>query len=49
MKAIKLCTKIGGNNLPKVKFANFGDKFREKELAEEKIYFDKQESKYLIK
>jgi hypothetical protein len=49
MKAIKLSAKIVKNNPLKFNIARFGDKFKEKELAEEKIYFDKQESNSFLK
>ncbi len=47
MKMIKYSAylKMPFRRLNNYKFNNFSDKFRDKEVAEEKFYFDKQESK----
>ena len=44
MKALRLSSKFVKTNPFKVNFANFTDKFRDKEMAEERFYFDKEES-----
>ncbi len=48
MKALKLATKFSNNNLIQFNIARFSDKFRDKELAEERFYFDKEESNFLF-
>ncbi len=48
MKALRLTSKFVKTNPLKLNFAKFTDKFRDKELAEEKFFFDKEESMFFL-